>query len=254
MAIFVIYLALYLALLVHELGHFYFAYNFKAGIENLTIGIGPKIACFRFRWTRINLRLIPYFGFVLFRKTEDCVFHETPYEYLKYYQKIVINIAGPLANFVLAWFSILILESKYYIVSIPELIKSSSIYFIDLIKLNYFEIITGFGLKGFETSYGTAKHFAFHISDPTYGFYITLFIWFSVWVNIVLGISNLIPIFPLDGGSCVSDTIELFTPEKGKRRAVLKAYQYIGLFAVSLYTVVILSKDLLSGLKTLIFG
>ncbi|ADU97718.1 membrane-associated zinc metalloprotease (plasmid) [Thermovibrio ammonificans HB-1] len=93
MSIFVALAILELLILAHELGHFIAARAFGVRVETFSIGFGPKVLKFRCCDTEFAVSLIPLGGYV---KTANESPDTPPW------QRIVIALAGPLMNLLLA--------------------------------------------------------------------------------------------------------------------------------------------------------
>lgn len=93
----------------HELGHYFAARAMGVRIEVFSIGFGKKIASFN-RWgSEWRLALIPLGGYVRMKGQDDSDPTKKSYDSDSYnvktpLQKIFILLAGPFANFVLAFF------------------------------------------------------------------------------------------------------------------------------------------------------
>ncbi len=92
----------------HELGHYAAARYFGVYVEVFSIGFGKKIASFEWLNTRWQLSMIPLGGYVKMKGQDDTdpavvSSDNDSYNTKKPYQRIVILLAGPLANFALAW-------------------------------------------------------------------------------------------------------------------------------------------------------
>ncbi|MDD3475351.1 MAG: RIP metalloprotease RseP [Sulfurimonas sp.] len=93
----------------HELGHYFAARFMGVRIEVFSIGFGRKIASFN-RWgCEWRLALIPLGGYVRMKGQDDSDPTKKSYDSDSYnvktpLQKIFILLAGPFANFVLAFF------------------------------------------------------------------------------------------------------------------------------------------------------
>lgn len=92
----------------HELGHYFAARAMGVYVEVFSIGFGHKIASFK-RWgTEWKLAIIPLGGYVKMKGQDDSDPSKKSYDSDSYNvktpsQKIFILLAGPLANFVLAF-------------------------------------------------------------------------------------------------------------------------------------------------------
>ncbi|MFZ5374443.1 MAG: RIP metalloprotease RseP [Campylobacterota bacterium] len=92
----------------HELGHYVAARYFGVYVEVFSIGFGKKVASFTWLGTRWQLSAIPLGGYVKMKGQDDTdptalSSDDDSYNTKKPWQRIVILLAGPLANFALAW-------------------------------------------------------------------------------------------------------------------------------------------------------
>ncbi len=93
----------------HELGHYSAARFFGVYVEVFSIGFGKKVASFRLFNTEWRIAAIPLGGYVKMKGQEDldptAISADTDsYNSKAPWQRIVILLAGPAANFVLAFF------------------------------------------------------------------------------------------------------------------------------------------------------
>lgn len=109
MSWFVALLVLSALIFFHELGHYWAARLMGVYVEVFSIGFGSKVASFK-RWgTEWRIALIPLGGYVKMKGQDDSDPSKKSYDSDSYNvktpsQKIFILLAGPLANFVLAFF------------------------------------------------------------------------------------------------------------------------------------------------------
>ena len=97
-------------IVVHEYGHYIAARLYGVAVESFSVGFGkPLVETTDKNGTRWRINWIPLGGFVSFlpeRKAEDQSEQRTidgkPFDSLRPLPKIVISLAGPAANFVLA--------------------------------------------------------------------------------------------------------------------------------------------------------
>ena len=94
---------------VHELGHFLAAKLLKVKVEIFSLGFGPRLIGFKAGETEYRLSLIPLGGYVKLygEHPETIPLVEKPeraFAFKKPWEKAIIVIAGPLANFILAVF------------------------------------------------------------------------------------------------------------------------------------------------------
>ncbi len=92
----------------HELGHYSAARFFGVYVEVFSIGFGKKLFSFDWLNTRWQISAIPLGGYVKMKGQDDsdptaASDDADSYTAKKPWQRIVILLAGPLANFALAW-------------------------------------------------------------------------------------------------------------------------------------------------------
>ena len=101
---------------IHEFGHYMVARKFGVGVIEFAIGMGPKLKTWKGKYNDFTLRAIPIGGFVNMVGEYD---EEIPEEH-KYkiplntkpvWQRILIVLAGPLMNIILAYLLMLLLVS-----------------------------------------------------------------------------------------------------------------------------------------------
>ncbi len=105
-----IILVLGLLIFFHELGHFIVARAFRVGVSTFSLGFGPKLFGFRRGKTEYRLSAVPLGGYVhLVGESEES---ELPQEFTQEesfarrpaWQRLMVVAAGPVFNFLLAWF------------------------------------------------------------------------------------------------------------------------------------------------------
>jgi len=106
---FMISLAVLSALIFfHELGHYYAARLMGVHVQVFSIGFGKKIASFHKWGTEWKIAIIPLGGYVKMKGQDDAdptkkSYDDDSYNIKTPYQKIFILLAGPAANFLLAF-------------------------------------------------------------------------------------------------------------------------------------------------------
>ena len=101
-------LVLSVLVFVHELGHFSVARYFGVTVYQFSIGFGPKLITKYWRGTNWSISLIPLGGYVQMKGQEDLDPAKTStdsdsYGVLSPTKRIAILLAGPFANFILAF-------------------------------------------------------------------------------------------------------------------------------------------------------
>ena len=88
---------------IHEAGHYSVARFFKVTILDFSIGMGKSLKSWKDKAdTEFHLRMLPIGGFVKMKGEDEDKDTEDSFSSKKYYQKVLILLAGPLANFFLA--------------------------------------------------------------------------------------------------------------------------------------------------------
>src|SRR5277367_2481696 len=129
--------------LVHEFGHFAVAKFFKVRVEVFSVGFGTRLFGFRRGDTDYRLSLLPLGGYVKMagenpgeERTGD------PGEFGSHprWQRILIGLAGPVANFILAF----VLMSGYYMMhnEVEEYLYGPAV--VDLVPPNSAAAHAGF--------------------------------------------------------------------------------------------------------------
>ena len=97
-------IALGILIFVHELGHFLAARLFGVRVETFSIGFGPKLFKFHCCGTEFAVSLIPLGGYVKMAGEDPDKPPKSPDEFYAKppWQRIVIALAGPLMNLLLA--------------------------------------------------------------------------------------------------------------------------------------------------------
>ncbi len=109
MSWFIAFLVLSILIFFHELGHYGAARLMGVYVEVFSIGFGRKVASFNFLNTEWRIAMIPLGGYVKMKGQEDLDPTKTSQDNDSYnsktpLQRIFILLAGPAANFVLAFF------------------------------------------------------------------------------------------------------------------------------------------------------
>ncbi len=121
-------LALSIMIFVHELGHFLAARFFGVKVERFSIGFGPVVAK---RWccdTEWAISALPLGGYVKMKGQDDTdptkrSSDPDSYNAKKPWQRIIILLAGPFANFFLAFLLYLIVALAGYTTLAPKIGK-----------------------------------------------------------------------------------------------------------------------------------
>lgn len=201
-------------MLIHEGGHFLVAKLFKIKVNEFAIGFGPTIFAKQKGETKYALRLIPLGGFVSMEGEEERSEKEGSFSMASIPKRIAIVAAGGLVNIlfgILLYYIIssialnsmytALIDTKDFIISIFESIK---LLFTGNISMNQMTGIVG-------------------ISDiviSTNG--VMQYLYIMALISASLGITNLLPLPPLDGGKIVIYLIEAIRKKPLKEELELK--------------------------------
>jgi regulator of sigma E protease len=97
-----------LLIFLHELGHYSAARFFGVYVEVFSIGFGKKLASFEWIGTQWQISAIPLGGYVKMKGQDDLdptsiSSDNDSYNSKKPWQRIIILLTGPMANFLTAW-------------------------------------------------------------------------------------------------------------------------------------------------------
>jgi regulator of sigma E protease len=118
----------------HELGHFLAARFFGVHVEVFSIGFGKRILTKKFGATEWSFSMIPLGGYVRMKGQDDSDPSKKSYDDDSYnaktpFQRIIISLAGPFANFLLAfllYLAVSIIGVPTPLANIGKLMKDSS--------------------------------------------------------------------------------------------------------------------------------
>lgn len=107
-------------ILVHELGHFVVGRLCGIGVEEFSIGFGPKVFGWRKKEIDYSLRAIPLGGYVRFTGEDEDSADANAFNNHPVWKRFLTVVAGASMNFVLAFVAILLLFSLYGVIQVPE--------------------------------------------------------------------------------------------------------------------------------------
>lgn len=204
--------------LIHEAGHYTVAKICKIKVNQFAIGFGPKIWNKKGKETNYELRLIPLGGFVSLEGEEEESDKQGSFNKASIPKRIAVVAAGAIVNIIfgLILYCILILIRymilkqanffegiSYSLGATGELIKNMGLGIIELFsgKVSINDMVGPIGISDMVTK--------------TSG--VTEFIYLLSVISVSLGVTNLLPIIPLDGGKIVLLIIEAIRKKPLKR-------------------------------------
>lgn len=115
---------------IHEFGHFLFSKMFKVGVNEFSIGFGPKIVQKKFGETMYSLRCIPLGGYCAIEGEEGTSDKENSLQNKNLIQKVLILLMGAGFNAILAAiiFFFISFTSQTYTTKIESISSDSILY------------------------------------------------------------------------------------------------------------------------------
>jgi len=114
-----------IVVIVHELGHFFVAKILKVSVEKFSVGFGNVLYKKQIGITQFSLRIIPLGGFVKFYE-ESKIEGLSLFQDISLMKKSLIVLAGPLINFIFAFFLLLFLNQGDQYKVIPKITAINS--------------------------------------------------------------------------------------------------------------------------------
>ena len=215
--------------LIHEGGHFLVARLCKIKVKEFAIGFGPTIWKKETENTKYAIRLIPLGGFVNLLGEEEVTKEEGSFSEASIPKRIAIVAAGGLVNilFAIIVYSILILVlTGDFLTSITSA-GNLIIAMFDSIKMLFTGGFTADNLMG---PIGISE-----VVAQTSG--IIDFLYIMSLISLSLGITNLLPFPPLDGGKILIYIIEAIRrkPQKQDFELKIQLIGFLALITLSIY-------------------
>ena len=220
--------------LIHEGGHFLVARLCKIKVKEFAIGFGPTIWKKETETTKYAIRLIPLGGFVNLLGEEEESKEEGSFSEASIPKRIAIVAAGGLVNilFAIIVYSILILILTGNFLTAITSAGNLIIAMFDSIKMLF---TGGFSADNLMGPIGISE-----VVAQTSG--IIDFLYIMALISLSLGITNLLPFPPLDGGKILIYIIEAIRRKPLKQDFELKI-QLIGFFALITLSIYVAFND-----------
>ena len=213
-------------ILIHEGGHFAVAKLCKVQVNEFSIGFGPVLLEKQGKKTKYQLRLIPLGGFVNMEGEEEPSEKEGSFSKASVMKRIGIVLAGGLVNILFGLIVYLVLVMQ--IVDFRSALLNTG-YFILSIVDNLKTLFTG-GVST-EDLMGVVGISEVVVKTTTFQNYIYI----MALISLSLGVTNLLPFPPLDGGKIVLLIIE------GIRKRPLKQNIEVAIQMTGFYLIIGLS-------------
>lgn len=176
---------------IHESGHFFVAKFCKVKVKEFAIGFGPTVWEKQGKETIYRLRLIPLGGFVNLLGEEESVEEEGAFNKASIPKRIAILIAGGAVNIIFGLLLYFVLVAILY--GFKYALPSTT-YFVTTIIDSLKQLFTGnVGIDQLTGPVGISEM----VVETTK---FADFVYLLALVSVSLGVTNLLPFPPLDGG------------------------------------------------------
>lgn len=213
---------------IHEGGHFIVARLCKVKVNEFAIGFGPTIWKKQGKVTKYAIRLIPLGGFVQMEGEEERSKEEGSFSEASILKRIAIVMAGGLVNILFALI-------MFWILSVIALGFKDS-----FINLGFFIRETAKNIIGLFSGKATVNDMVGPVGissvvSHTSGLFD--FTYIMTILSLSLGVTNLLPFPPLDGGKVVLLIIEgiIKKPLNEKFEVAIQTIGFILLLSLSLF-------------------
>ena len=221
--------------LIHESGHFFVAKLCKVKVNEFAIGFGPTIFSKQGKSTKYALRLIPLGGFVSMEGEDERSTKEGSFSEASIAKRIAIVMAGGLVNIIFAIIVLWCLSASY--VGARNAFYNVG-YFLQKTFEAIIELFTGKAkMDQMMGPVGISS-----VVSRTSG--IQEFIYILAVISLSLGVTNLLPFPPLDGGKIVFLIIEAII-RKPLNQKVEAAIQLVGLTLLISLSIFVTYNDIL---------
>ena len=212
--------------LIHEGGHYIVAKMCKIQVNEFSIGFGKILFEKKIGNTKYQLRLIPIGGFVNMEGEEEPSEKEGSFSNASTVKKIAIVLAGGIVNIIFGLFVYFILALQ--ITDFRNAILSTGDFILGIID-NLKILFTG-GIKP-ENLMGIVGISEIAIKTTS----LQNYIYILALISLSLGITNLLPFPPLDGGKVI-----IYLIEAVRKKALSQKVEYI-LQSIGFYILIGLS-------------
>jgi regulator of sigma E protease len=183
---------------IHEYGHLLAAKLCGIPVQRFSIGFGPRLFGFKLAETSYWFSLIPLGGYVL-PALEDTDFRRLPA-----YKRIIFALGGPAANIGGAFVGLFILGLTQFSLGLLQAVSFAATSVLMGLQQQLHGLSRLFA--DFEQMSGIVGIVA--VGGAQFGSNLADLLTFSVLINISLGVLNLLPLPPLDGGRVMFCVLE----------------------------------------------
>lgn len=229
---------------IHEFGHFIIAKICKVKVNEFSIGFGPKIYSKNKNETEYEIRLIPLGGYVALEGEDELSDKEGSFNKASIKKRIAIIVSGALVNIIfgiILYF--IIIQVRYYNVMESSFLEATKYSFIALKQLvaELGKEITLMFTGHLNINDMTGPIGISNMISKTSG--IIEFLYLLSIISISLGITNLLPFVPLDGGKILLLIIEGIIKKPLPQKVVIDL-NMIGMFILIMLSVFVTFNDI----------
>ena len=215
-------------IILHEFAHYAVARLCKVKVNEFSVGFGKKILQRKVDGTVYTLRLIPLGGYVNLKGLDEKSSDPDSYTSVSIWKRMLIVLAGGLANIIFGLIVFFILITILYGINVGFVATGN--FFLSIFESLKMLFTGEVGLDQFTGPIGISS-----VVSETKA--LTEFIYLLALVSLSLGVTNLLPIPPLDGFKFL-----LLIIEKIRRKPFSEAFelniQFLGfalLLGLSIY-------------------
>ncbi len=221
-------LMLAVLVIIHEGGHFIIAKLCKIKVNEFSVGFGKSLLSKQIRGTKYSVRLLPLGGYVSMEGEETPSEVEGSFSKASFWKKLAIVIAGPIINIFFGLLIYFILVSVKYDIQVA--FEATGRFIGALFESIKVMISGGMAMDDLAGPVGIAS-----IVSQTSG--LADFIYLLSVISLSLGITNLLPIPPLDGGKLLIYIIEAIKrkPLKEETSLRLQMLGFIFIMGLSIF-------------------
>lgn len=214
--------------IIHEGGHFLVAKVCKVKVNEFSIGFGKKLLSKKKGDTEYSVRLIPLGGYVSMEGEEEASNEEGSFSKASMLKKVAIVSAGAIVNIIFGIIVYFLLVTYHYGI---QTAWNSTGNFIGALGESIKMLFTG-GVTAEEL---TGPVGITTIVSKTSG--MTDFLYILSIISLSLGITNLMPIPPLDGGKLLIYIIEWIKrkPLKQETTIAIQMTGFIFIIGLSIF-------------------
>lgn len=216
-------------ILIHEAGHFFVARLCKIKVNEFSIGFGPVIWKKETKKTKYALRLIPLGGFVSMLGEEERSSEEGSFSEASIPKRIAVVAAGGLVNIIFAIILYIVLAT-IVTGNLGTAVSSTGSFIMSMVESVKLIFTGGVTVNDLMGPIGISEVVAQTSS-------IIDFLYIMALISMSLGVTNLLPFPPLDGGKVLIYIIEAIRRKPLKEDFELKLQMagFLLLMTLSIY-------------------